>query len=282
MTVAVVTDSTSYLPARAAADLGIRVVPLHVRVGSQTHRDGVTLGAAELAEAMGRKIPVSTSRAGPAELAAAYRAALDEGATAVVAVHLSRKLSGTWEAARLAAEELGGPRIVRVVDSRSAAMGLGYAALAAAVAARDGASAADVEEVAAAIAARTRTFFSVDTLEHLRRGGRIGRSAALLGTALAVKPLLHVVDGRIEPLEKVRTAAKAVARLADLAVEAAGTAPCRVAVHHLAAPNRADQLVTRIREVVPRARDIVLAELGAVLGAHTGPGALGVVILPDA
>jgi DegV family protein with EDD domain len=280
VSVAVVTDSTSYLPADAAVSLGVRVVPLHVTVGSASHLDGVSLSPADLAAAMVAKVRVSTSRASVAELATGYRAALDAGASAVVAVHLSRQLSGTWEAARLAAEELGGPRVVRVVDSRTVAMGLGFAVLAAAAVARDGASPAEVESVAVSVAARTRTFFSVDTLEHLRRGGRIGTAAALLGTALAVKPLLHVVDGRIEPLEKVRTATKAMARLAELAVAAAGCGSCRVAVHHLAAAARAERLVEHLRRRLPAA-DCVTCELGAVLGAHTGPGVLGLVVLPD-
>lgn len=283
MSVAVVTDSTSYLPAGAAVSLGIRVVPLHVMVGSVSHLDGVSLSPAELAAAMANKVPVSTSRASVAELAAAYRIALESGASQVVAVHISRRLSATWEAARLAAEELGGPRVVRIVDSGSAAMGLGFAVLAAAEAALAGASAASVEEVAVAAASRTRTFFSVDTLEHLRRGGRVSTAAALLGTALAVKPLLHVTDGRIEPLEKVRTSAKAVVRMAELAAgaaRAAGGGPVRAAVHHLAAPKRAEKLAARLRERLDLI-DCVTCELGAVLGAHTGPGALGVVVLPS-
>jgi DegV family protein with EDD domain len=278
--VAVVTDSTSYLPPGAAVSLGVRVVPLHVRVGATEHLDGVSLSPADLAAAMVGKVRVSTSRASVAELAAGYRAALEAGASAVVAVHLSRQLSGTWEAARLAAEELGGPRVVRIVDSRSVAMGLGFAVLSAAQAARAGASAAEVERVAVSVAARSRTFFSVDTLEHLRRGGRIGAAAALLGTALAMKPLLHVADGHIEPLEKVRTASRAVLRLAELAARAAGADPCQVAVHHLAAAGPAERLVAGLRQRLPALTGCVTCELGAVLGAHTGPGALGVVVLP--
>lgn len=280
MSVAVVTDSTSYLPAGAAVSFGIRVVPLHVTVGSADHLDGVSLSPADLAAAMTGRVRVSTSRASVAELAGAYRSALDAGASAVVAVHLSRQLSGTWEAARLAAEELGGRRVVRIVDSKSAAMGLGFAVLAAAAAARDGAPAAEVEKVAVTTAERAHTFFSVDTLEHLRRGGRIGAAAALLGTALAVKPLLHVKDGRIEPLEKVRTGSKVIVRLAELAARAAGGGPCSVAVHHLAAFGAAERLAERLRQRVSRMVECVTCELGAVLGAHTGPGALGVVVLP--
>ena len=282
MSVAVVTDSTSYLPAGAAVSLGVRVVPLHVMVGTASHLDGVSLSPADLATAMAQKVRVSTSRASVAELALVYGSALEAGASSVVAVHLSRHLSGTWEAARLAAEELGGPRVVRIVDSGSVAMGLGFAVLSAASAAQDGASAAEVERIAVSTAARTSTFFSVDTLEHLRRGGRIGTAAALLGTALAVKPLLHVIDGRIEPLEKVRTSSKVVVRLAELAARVAGTGPCRAAVHHLAAARGAERLVERLRQRLPGLLDCVTCELGAVLGAHTGPGALGVVVLPSA
>ncbi len=138
-------------------------------------------------------------------------------------MHLSSELSGTHEAAVLAAAEVRGDGIdVRVVDSRQLAMGLGFPVLAAARAARDGADAEEVEAAVQRTATSTDVLFYVDTLEHLRRGGRIGAAAALLGTALAVKPLLHVVDGRIAPLEKVRTASKALARLEELAVQRRG------------------------------------------------------------
>ena len=120
--------------------------------------------------------------------------------------------------------------------------------------------------------------FYVDTLEHLRRGGRIGAAAALVGTALAVKPLLHVVDGRIAPLEKVRTASKALARLEDLAVQRAADDPVDVAVHHLAAGEKAAALAERLRSRLPQLVDLHVSEVGAVVGAHVGPGLLGVVV----
>lgn len=282
MPVAVVTDSTAYLPEAAAARLGIRVIPLHVNLGGTSYLDGVDLGPSELAKAMAAHTSVSTSRATPTEIGDAYRAALSAGADGVVGVHLSRELSGTWEAARLAAESLGGAGVARVVDSRSAAMGLGFAVLAAAVAAGDGASLAEVEHVAVTTAARTKTFFSVPTLEYLRRGGRIGATAALVGTALAVKPVLHVADGQIVPLEKVRTSSRALARLVELAAQVAGDVPASVAVHHLAAPERAAALTSRLQQRLPRLTECVTCELGAVLGAHTGPGVFGVVVLPEA
>ncbi|KAA2266123.1 DegV family protein [Solihabitans fulvus] len=279
MSVAVVTDSTAYLPEEFARRRSIRVVPLHVAVDGHGRLDGVDFGPDALATALGEHRRVTTSRPSPAELAEVYRAALDGGADAVVAVHLSRELSGTWEAARLAAEEID-PARVRVVDSRSTGMGLGFAVLNAAVVAAAGGELADVVDAATRAVARTRTFFCLETLDHLRRGGRIGAAAALLGTALAVKPLLHVDDGRIVPLEKVRTISRAMGRLVDLAASTAGDERVGIAVHHLASPERATELALQLNERLPGADGCLISEVGAVIGAHTGPGVLGVVVLP--
>jgi DegV family protein with EDD domain len=278
--VAVVTDSTAYLPSGVAAERHIAVVPLEVRLGTRVGREGVDIDAAAVSTALAdRHLDVQTSRPTPAEFAACYRAALDGGADAVVSVHLSRELSGTWEAARIAADEVA-PQRVRVVDSRATAMGLGYAVLAAADAADAGADGAAVEAAAAAVAARCRVFFCVDTLDRLRRGGRIGAAAALLGTALSVKPLLHVAHGRIVPLEKVRTTARAAQRLLELAVRAAGDGPADLAVHHLGAGQRAEDLAARLHERLPGAARLLVSEVGAVIGAHAGIGLLGVVVVP--
>jgi DegV family protein with EDD domain len=197
----------------------------------------------------------------------------------VVSVHLSGELSGTWDAARVAASQVG-EHLVTVLDSRSAAMGTGFAVLAAARAAAAGCSAAEVATAAQETALATRTFFVVDTLEHLRRGGRIGAAAALLGSALAVKPVLHVADGRVVPLERVRTSARALARLVQLAAGVAGERPVSAAVHHLAAPERAHRLADQLTARLPTLRELHVSELGAAVGAHVGPGAVGVVIDP--
>ena len=277
MTVAVVTDSTAHLPEGFAERYGIGVVPLHVLVDGVSSLDGVEFGPAALAGALEQRKIVTTSRPTPAAFAAAFREALDGGADAVVSVHLSKKLSGTWEAAVLAAQEVG-PDRVRVVDSRTVAMGLGFAALEAAETARRGAGVEEVEAAAVAAAEASETFFVVETLEYLRRGGRIGHAAALLGTALAVKPVLHMAEGEIRPLEKVRTMQRALNRLVDLVAEAAGDDAVSIAVHHLASPDRAAQLATRIDERVPGSTGCVASELGAGVGAHTGPGVVGVVV----
>ena len=280
MSVAVVTDSTAYLPDDLVEGYGIHVVPLYVVLAGRSGREGWDIGPGDVARALGtRGQHVSTSRPTPGDFVAAYRKALDEGAEKLVSIHLSAELSGTWDAARLAASQVG-EHIVTVVDSRSAAMGSGFAVLAAARSAAAGADAEAVAETARAIAAATRTLFVVDTLEHLRRGGRIGGAAAVLGSALAVKPVLHVVDGRVVPLEKVRTSARALSRLVQRVVEAAGDLPVSVAVHHLAAAERAERLAAEIRDRVPSLRELHVSELGAAIGAHVGPGAVGAVVAP--
>jgi DegV family protein with EDD domain len=275
--VAVVTDSTAYLPDGVAERLGVQVVPLQVVLGGRSGAEGIEVTPVEVARALASWVPVSTSRPTPADFAAVYRKALDGDAAGVVSLHLSRELSGTWDSARMAAEEIGSDA-VRVVDSRSAAMGLGFAVLAAAERASEGGSLEESYAAGVSTADRTTTFFYVDTLEHLRRGGRIGAAQALLGTALSVKPILHVRDGRIVPLEKVRTASKGVARLEALAAAAAGEGPVDVAVHHLAAPDRATALAERLRARLPGLRRLHTSEIGAVVGAHVGPGVLGVVV----
>lgn len=277
--VAVVTDSTAHLPPGVAERRGIHVVPLEVRLGERTARDGVDVSAAELIAALAdRTLLVQTSRPTPAAFAERFTALLDDGVPAVVAVHLSRALSGTWDAARLAAQEVAPDRI-RVVDSGAIAMGLGFAVLAAADAAGAGATADDVEAVAGAVAARARVLFAVQDLERLRRGGRIGAASALMGTALSVKPILHLRGGRIAPLEKVRTASRATERLVALAVAEAGPG-AHLAVHHLGAEDRAEDIADRLREQLPDATEVHVSEVGAVIGAHAGPGLVGIVVVP--
>lgn len=276
--VAVVTDSTAYLPPDLAERYAVRVVPLHVSVGAVGGTEGVDVLPADVARALqGRRAAVTTSRPSPGDLEAAYRSALDGGARAVLSVHLARELSGTYDSAVLAAGELP-DGAVEVLDSRSAGMGLGFPVLAAAEAAADGAGLDAVRTVAEHTVASTTTLFCPDTLEHLRRGGRIGAAAALFGTALSVKPILHLVDGRVVVREKVRTAQRGLARLEDLAVEAAGAAPVDIAVHHLAVPERAEALAERLRARLPQVRTLVVVELGAAVGAHLGPAVVGVVI----
>ncbi len=276
--VAIVTDSTAYLDAHVAAERDIAVVPLQVVINGRSMAEGREVGPGTVAEALQRHERVSTSQPGPRAFLDAYESAAASGASAIVSVHLSGQLSGTVDVARLAARD--SPVPVEVIDSRSLGLGLGFAALAAADAADRGLAADEVAEVARQRAMRSSAFFYVDTLEYLRRGGRIGHGQALVGTALAVKPLLHLQDGAIQLLEKVRTSSRAVARLEDLAVQRAAQDPVDVAVHHMANSMRAAELAARLRSRIPALGELVVAEVGAVIGAHVGPGLLAVIVSP--
>ncbi|MEV8516761.1 DegV family protein [Dactylosporangium sp. NPDC051484] len=276
--VSVVTDSTAYLPPLPATGGQLTVVPLAVVVNGVPGLETVDIDSAAVAEALNaRRVAVTTSRPSPEAFAQVYRELLDSGADAVLSVHLSARLSGTYDAAMLAAAEFDGK--VEVIDTRSTGMGLGFPALAAADAAAAGGTLAEVRQAAVDAVARTTTLFYVDTLEFLRRGGRIGAASALLGTALSVKPILHTTEEGVVVREKVRTASRALARLVDIAVEAAGDADADIAVHHLAAPDRADALLTTLKERLgERLRGAYLTEVGAVVGAHVGPGMVAVVV----
>ncbi|MPY96683.1 MAG: DegV family EDD domain-containing protein [Actinophytocola sp.] len=283
MQVAVVTDSTAYLPEGYAVRHAITVVPLYVLIDGEEYLDGVDVDQDTLVDALRARRKVTTSMPTPTSFSKAYREALDNGADVVLSVHISSELSGTWGAAVAAADEVNAERgegSVRVVDSRTTVMGLGFAAVRAADVATRGANGAEVEAAAVSAAARSRTLFVLETLEHLRRGGRIGAATAVLGTALAMKPLLHIDDGKITPLEKVRTLSRAMTRLADLAVEAAGDQQVQIAVQHLGAYERAARLAEQLDARIPGLDGCVVAELGAVIGAHTGPGVVGVVVQP--
>lgn len=295
MRVAVVTDSTASLPPglRWDRDTGraddLRTVPLHVVVDGVSYSEGVDPEAspARLAEAMRAGAGVTTSRPTPDAFLAAYRALAKDGFDQIVSVHLSGEMSATCESAQLAARDA--PIEVAVVDTRQVAMATGYAVAAAHEVASAGGSAVVAAEAARACAERATSLFYVDTLEYLRRGGRVGAAAALLGSALAVKPLLRIDHGRIDSYEKVRTTGRCLARLADLAVEATGAAdggeagPVDVAVAHLANPERAEGLRDRLAQRLAGAlegRTIDVTEIGAVLGAHVGPGMVAVCVRP--
>lgn len=281
--VALVTDSTASLPPGVAERHGIIVVPLQVVIGARSYDEGVEGGATAetVAAALKEWTPVSTSRPTPAAMLEVYEQAAAAGATEILSVHLSSELSGTYESAQLAAKEAPVP--VSTVDSRQLGMATGFAVISAAQTLEAGGSAEEAAAIVRRRTAQTTSLFYVDTLEYLRRGGRIGAAAALLGSALAVKPLLKLENGRIGMLEKVRTAGRALSRLEELAVEAAEDVPVDVAVAHLANPERAELLAGHLRERLAENledRDVVVGEVGAVIGAHVGPGMVAVMVSP--
>jgi len=281
VSVAIVTDSTASLPMDVAASQDVWVVPLHVVLDGRQYSEGVDVNTAELAAALRTFSAVSTSRPSPQAFLDVYEAAAANGADAVVSVHISSDMSGTVGSAALAASQ--SPIPVEVVDSRSVGMAMGYAALSAAAAAKQGLDAKTVAAIARARAQAATVIFYVDTLEHLRRGGRIGAASALLSSALAIKPLLALSDGHITPIERVRTSARALSRLQELAlraVDAAGEPGVDIAVHHLDSQTRASELAERLRSRVSSSTTVILVELGAVVGAHVGPGTIAVAVSP--
>ena len=281
--VALVTDSTAMLSPELAAKRDIDVVPLQVVIGARSYDEGVDPEATPetIAAALRDWTPVSTSRPAPSVFLDAYRRAHEAGAESVLSLHLSSQVSGTFESAQLAAREA--PLPVLTVDTLQLGLATGFAVLTAADVLDAGRSAEEAKGAALARAGSMTSLFYVDTLEYLRRGGRIGAAAAMLGSALAVKPLLTLTNGRIATLEKVRTSARALSRLEELAVAAAEDRQVDVGVAHLAGADKAHALADRLRTRLAANlgdRDVVVGEVGAVIGAHVGPGMVAVVVAP--
>jgi DegV family protein with EDD domain len=279
--VAVVTDSTSSLDPADAARADISIIPLQVVIG-EISRPESEVRPWEVAGALREGRQVSTSRPAPEVIEKTYSELAEAGYDAIVSVHLSSKISGTCSAAQVAAASVDIP--INVVDSMTLAMAEGYAVLTGAEVARSGAAADEVVSTVRRRAAASTTYFYVDSLEYLRRGGRIGTAAAMLGSVLAVKPLLTVADGEIRPYERVRTESKALTRLVELSLTALEQASAAhdvvdVAVHHLDNPDGAHRLLDRLSGRV-QIGDIVISEVSAVLGVHVGPGTLGIVVSP--
>lgn len=274
MSVIVVTDSSSRLAPDDLKQNDIRQVPLHVLVDGTDLRDGVDAVPYDIHD----HAHVTTAGATPAELVDTYRQALhDSGGDGVVAVHISAALSSTVGSAVQAAREFG--PAVRVVNSRSAAMGVGFVALAAARSAATGADLDAVEAAARAAMPRGHAFIVVHRLDNLRRSGRIGTTASWLGTALALKPLLCLdVDGRLVLSQRIRTVSKAHAAMVDQIAELIGDRRAAVAVHHVDNHDAADQIGAALTSRLPQVESLTVADMGPVLSIHLGGGAVGVVV----
>ncbi len=272
--VAVVTDSTSYLPEELVRQYNLFVVPNVVNWGTVTYRDGVDIKSAEFFERL-KTDPVhpTTAVASIGEFHEVYAQAA-ESADSVVGVHLSAKLSGTYNAAVQAAGMLAGKR-VEVIDTNSTAMALGFVVLAAARAAEQGKTFEQVVQAAQETIPHVGLVFTVETLEYLKRGGRIGGGAAFLGGLLDMKPVLELKEGRIEPGERVRHKRKAVERvLSTIAEQVNGKSPIRLATIHAAAPQEAAALLEKAK-IQLGASEAILAEAAPTVAVHAGPGTVG-------
>ena len=277
MPVGIVTDSTSYLPESVVTELGIEVVQLQVISNGIAYNevDGITVDQVTLALRANK--PVTTSRPNPELFVAAYQRLISNGADSIVSAHLSSEISGTFESALLASRSVSCP--IAVIDSRGIAMMLGFAVQAGAQLAKSGGDFAEVGDLIKRKSLGSSIYFYVDSLEFLERGGRINVVQARMGTAMNLKPLLHMINGKVEQRELVRTREKALNRMVDL-VCAAARIKSQIAVHHVAAASAAEDLAKQLR-IRTGLKDIAVYAVGAVVGTHVGPGAIAIVVSPQ-
>jgi len=278
--IALVTDSTASLPTELVRRHGIYVIPTYVIVRGRVFRDGVDLAPEEFYRLLreAETLP-TTSQPSVRDFVELY-IQLSQKAEAILSIHLSSRLSATVSSALAARREMR-PVPIHVIDSRSASMGLGFIVLAAARAVEEGKSLPQVTEVIEGLIPRMNVIFVVDTLEYLRRGGRIGGASALIGSVLSIKPILYLKDGRVELLEKVRTKRRAKERLLEIMAERLGSAKgIHVAILHADALEEAqaieEQIVRRFEPV-----ELYVDELNPVIGTHVGPGTIGLVFYAE-
>lgn len=277
--IAVVTDSTAYLPPDVQKRLDIPVIPLNVLWGEEVLKDGVDIDPPTFYRRLQTaKVMPTTSQPSAGEFVEFFRRVAEEkGTDTIVGAYISSQLSGTIASAEAAKEMLPDLRI-EIIDSRSASMGLGFQVMAAAEAARAGASLEEVVAAANRVREHMYILFMVDTLEFLHRGGRIGGGKRFLGTALQIKPLLEL-DGVVEGIEQVRTKKKALARMLELMKARAGTASVhRAAVVHANALEDAHALAEDVKAQL-KPEELYVAEVSPVIGTHSGPGTLGICMV---
>lgn len=278
MTVRIVTDSVTDLPSQVVRELGITVIPLNVRFGTEIYRDGINLTSEQFYErlAKGKTFPV-TSMPSPAVFAEAYDRLADEG-DAIVAIILSSRLSGTFAVAQQSIRLMKRKCRIEVIDSKLAVMAQGLVVIAAASAARAGASLDEVVEITQKNIPRVELRAAFDTLEYLKRGGRIGAAQALLGSMLKVNPIITLKNGVVEPVGRAHSRAKALDHLCEFVMSFSSIEG--MAVEDATTPDDADRLVERLSAKFPRER-IYRSKASPVIGTHTGPGLLIVSVLGD-
>lgn len=269
----IVTDSSCDLPPALEAEHRITVVPLSIRFGGDEFVDRRDLTPKEFwSRCAASAVLPETAAPSPGAFEAAFRAAAAEGADGVVCINLSGDLSATFQAAELAAKSVAADVAVRVIDSRTLTMGLGNLCLSAARVAETGATIDDVVVDVERRIPLTRTYAALDTLENLKKGGRIGGAQAMLGSMLSIKPIIDITGGKVEQEAKQRTRSKSLRYLADK-VEAAGDIE-NLAVMHGDAPDL-EEMLDLLASIFPREK-VVVGDLGAVIGAHGGPRTMGV------
>jgi DegV family protein with EDD domain len=279
---AIVTDSTSYIPSEVVQKHGITVAPQVLIWDNQTYRDGIDIQPTEFYSRLKTaKVMPSTSQVSPATIQEIFQGLVDKGMP-VLGIFISSKLSGTLQSAIQAKDMMGSAgEKVTLVDSQSTAMGLGFQAIAAARAAEAGASIEETAALASSAHERTGVFFAVDTLEFLHRGGRIGGAQRFIGSALNLKPILAVKDGKVEGIERIRTKSKAHERVLELVAEQVkGKSNIRLATLHANSADDAKNLLDRaVAELSPV--ETLFTEVSPVVGTHAGPGTVGLAYMFD-
>ena len=274
--VAIVTDSTADLPPELVEELGVTIVPLQVIFGDEAYREGVDITTEEFYERLvkSRQLP-TTSAPSVGDFQEVYERLLEE-VDSIVSIHIGAKLSGTVQAAHTARQSLAKPERIEIVDSQAVSVAIGFAVMEAVEAARAGAKLAEVKAAAESAVQRTHVRFMLDTLEYVRRGGRIGRARAYLGTLLRVKPILSFREGEVYPEERVRTRARGLERMIQWAVRHQKVK--RAVVAHSTTLDEAESIRERLAMAFPSVK-VYLIRFGPVLGTHGGPGTIGVGIM---
>jgi DegV family protein with EDD domain len=274
--VAIVTDSTADLTPEMVEELGVTIVPLQVIFGNEAYREGVEITTEEFYERLVKSRPLPTTSApSVGDFQEVYERLLKE-ADSIVSIHIGTKLSATVQAAQTARQSLAKPERVEIVDSQATSLAMGFAIMEAAEAARAGAKLAEVKAAAESAVQRIHVLFMLDTLEYLRRGGRIGRARAYLGALLSVKPILALREGEIYPEERVRTRARGLERIIQSAIRHQRVK--RAAVGHSTTPDEAESIRERLAMAFPNVK-VDLIRFGPVIGTHAGPGIVGVGVM---
>ncbi|WP_332630706.1 DegV family protein [Halalkalibacter flavus] len=278
--VKIVTDSTADIPADLAEQLGITVVPLNVIFSeTESYEDGVTLKADEFYKKVkaSNTIP-STSQPTPYQFEEVYRSLLNDGESKIISIHISSKMSGTYQAATIAKQSMEEDEAIHVIDSKRASYGIGIIVIEIAKLAKEGHSLEQCQARLDELLHDTNLFFMVDTLEYLQKNGRIGKASAVLGSMLKIKPILSLTDeGEVYPFEKARGQKKAMNRIIEILKEKYGSAPVHVGISHAVNETLAEEMVERIKAEFVVESDVITS-IGAVIGAHVGPGTVSIVM----
>jgi DegV family protein with EDD domain len=272
----IVTDSTATLPNYVIQREQIRVLGMQITIDQMSFTEQIEVSTGAILAALRNNREVTTSQPSIGAIRSVYEECIESGASEILSLHLSSELSGTYATCLNVARDFQIP--IHVVDSRSIGLGLGFAVMSATHAAQD---LVTLGQQVQQQASKSKVWLFVETLDYLRRGGRLGAAESFVGSALQIKPILHIDNGRLVPFEKVRTTSRAIARLVELAIQAAAEfeAPVSVGVQHAGNRTKAQELAEQIGKKLPGTQ-VMISELGAVLSAHVGPGALGVVVAP--